>query len=148
MSISVLLIDDNLPFLRSLTCFLEEQSGSPLHVVGAVVGGRDAVAQADALQPAVVLVDLQMPDVPGLDLLPQLRARRPEAILIALSLMDAAGVRPAVLASGADAFVSKASLETDLVPTIRQLVGGRQVTRPRIRCSAQPGGCPDPAPQE
>jgi DNA-binding NarL/FixJ family response regulator len=146
VSISVLLVDDNPSFLRSLACFLEEQNEIALRVVGMAMGGRDAVAKVDALQPAVVLVEPQMAKLPGLDILPQLRARRPEAFLIVLTLMDPAGARPAVLAAGADAFVSKASLETDLVPTIRRLVGERQATRPPVRCAAQPDGRPDPAP--
>jgi DNA-binding NarL/FixJ family response regulator len=93
--------------------------------VGSVVGGRDAVAQAETLQPDVVLVDLQMPLQSGVTLLPHLRARLPDAILVALTLLDPDTYQAATLAAGADAFVSKMRLEHDLIPTIRRLAAGR-----------------------
>ncbi len=119
--LSVLLVDDNPTFLRILARFLEDQGEDDLRVVGSVVGGRDALAEAERLKPDVLLLDLEMPDVPGLDLLPRLRETLPDAILVALTLMDPDSFRPSVLAAGADAFVSKASLEHDLVPVIRRL---------------------------
>jgi two-component system NarL family response regulator len=115
----VLLIDDNPTFLRMLTRFLADQDGEGIRVVGAVIGGRDAVAQTERLQPDVILLDLEMPDIPGVDLLPRLRASVPDARLIALTLMDPASFRATALAAGADAFVSKASLEHDLLPAIQ-----------------------------
>jgi len=120
-TLSVLLVDDNRTFLRILTGFLSEYGEGALRVVGSVEGGRDAVAEAERLQPDVILVDLKMPDVPGLQLLPQLRRTLPDAILIALTLMDADECRGDALAAGAEAFVSKASLECDLLPAIQRL---------------------------
>jgi CheY-like chemotaxis protein len=120
-TLSVLLVDDNGTFLRILTGFLSEYGEGALRVVGSVEGGRDAVVEAERLQPDVILVDLKMPDVPGLQLLPQLRRTLPDAILIALTLMDADECRGDALAAGAEAFVSKASLECDLVPAIQRL---------------------------
>jgi DNA-binding NarL/FixJ family response regulator len=121
MTLSVLLVDDNPHFLRILDRFLSVQRDGDVRVVGSVVGGRDAVAEAERLRPDVILVDLKMPDVPGLQLLPQLRKTLPKAILIALSLMDPEDYRDDTLAAGADAFVSKASLECDLLPAIQRL---------------------------
>jgi len=120
-TLSVLLVDDNGTFLRILTGFLSEYGEGALRVVGSVEGGRDAVVEAERLQPDVILVDLKMPDVPGLQLLPQLRRTLPDAILIALTLMDADECRGDALAAGAEAFVSKASLECDLLPAIQRL---------------------------
>jgi two-component system, NarL family, nitrate/nitrite response regulator NarL len=120
-TLSVLLVDDNRAFLRILAEFLSEYGEGALRVVGSVVGGRDAVAQAETLQPDVVLVDLQMPLQSGLTLLPHLRARLPGAILVALTLLDPDLYQAATLAAGADAFVSKMRLEQDLIPTIRRL---------------------------
>ena len=93
--------------------------------MGSVVGGREAVAQAETLQPDVVLVDLQMPLQSGLALLPHLRARLPNATLVALTLLDPDVYQAETLAAGADAFVSKMRLEHDLIPTIRQLASRR-----------------------
>jgi DNA-binding NarL/FixJ family response regulator len=120
-TLSVLLVDDNRTFLRILAGFLSERGEGALQVVGSVIEGREAVAQAETLQPDVVLVDLQMPLRSGLALLPHLRARLPDAILVALTLLDPDVYQAATLAAGADAFVSKMSLERDLIPTIRRL---------------------------
>lgn len=135
MPLSVLLVDDNRTFLRILTRYLSEQGEGALSVVGSVIGGQDAVAQAQRLQPDIVLLDLAMPDVSGLTLLPKLRRTLPDAIIIALTLMDPDSARQATLAAGADAFVSKASLERDLFPAIRRLAvrepgGGHEMMRP------------------
>lgn len=119
-TLSVLLVDDNAHFLRILDRFLSDHSEGALRVVGTVEGGRDAVAEAERLQPDVIVVDLKMPDVPGLQLLPQLRRTLPDAILIALTLMEADEYREDALAAGAEAFVSKTSLERDLLRTIQQ----------------------------
>ena len=121
MTTSVLLVDDNRTFLRILIRFLSEHSEGALRVVGAVVGGRDAVAQAKRLQPEVILVDLAMPDISGLALIPRLREAMPDSIIIALTLMDVDSFSQATLAAGADAFVSKTSLERELLPTIKRL---------------------------
>jgi DNA-binding NarL/FixJ family response regulator len=118
---AVMLVDDNLIFLRMLTRFLANQREVEVCVVGAVLGGRGAVAQADRLRPDVILLDLEMPDVSGLDLLPRLRATVPDARLIALTLLDPDTHQAMVLAAGADGFVSKASLEHDLIPAIQGL---------------------------
>jgi len=121
MTLSVLLVDDNPHFLRTLDRFLSVHGDGDVRVVGSVVGGRDAVAEAERLRPDVILVDLKMPDVPGLQLLPQLRRTLPNAMLIALSLADPDEFREETLAAGADVFVSKASLECDLLPAIQRL---------------------------
>ena len=124
-TLSVLLVDDNRTFLRILTEFLSEAGEGALRVVGSVLDGREAVVQAETLQPDVVLVDLQMPLQSGLALLPHLRTRLPNAILVALTLLDPDVYQAETLAAGADAFVSKMRLEHDLIPTIRQLASRR-----------------------
>jgi DNA-binding NarL/FixJ family response regulator len=119
MARSVLLIDDNPLFLRILARFLADYGEGAVQVVGSVVGGRGALAMAGELRPDVVLLDLRMPDVSGLELLPRLRSLLPTARLVAVSLMDPDSSRPAALAAGADAFVEKMHLERDLLPALR-----------------------------
>jgi DNA-binding NarL/FixJ family response regulator len=121
--ISVLLVDDNPIFLRILTQFLEAHSGRELRVVVSADGGAKALTLVPSLKPQVILTDLAMPEMFGLDLIPRLRASLPEAIIIALTLMDPGSYRAAVLAAGADAFVAKDTLGRDLLPTIRHLAG-------------------------
>jgi DNA-binding NarL/FixJ family response regulator len=120
MTLSVLLVDDNPHFLRVLDRFLTVHGDGDLRVVGSVVGGQGAITEVQRLMPDIVIVDLKMPDVPGLRLLPQLRQTSPDTILIALSLLAMDESRDDALAAGADAFISKASLECDLIPAIRR----------------------------
>ena len=123
--VSVLVVDDNPIFRRILTRFLEERSKFEVIVVGSAEGGEKALEKAPTLRPQVILVDLAMPDMHGLDLVPRLRSLLPEVIIIVLTLMDPACYGEVVKAAGADAFVSKATLESDLLPTIWRLVPGR-----------------------
>jgi DNA-binding NarL/FixJ family response regulator len=121
MPLSALLVDDNPHFLRILDRFLTVHGEAGAQVVGTVVGGRDAVAEAVRLRPDIILVDLKMPDISGIELLPQLRRALPNALLIVLSLTEPAEYEAAARVAGADAFVAKARLECDLIPTIQRL---------------------------
>lgn len=71
--ISVLVVDDNPTFRRAVTRFLEEDCQGEVVVVGAVGKGEEALAQAQRLQPQVILLDLRMPGLSGLEVIPLLR---------------------------------------------------------------------------
>jgi len=126
--IAVLLVDDNATFLRIATRFLQDHDD--VVVVGVAGGGEEGLAQAQDLQPDIVLVDLAMPGLSGLEMIPRLRATLPEVGIIALTVLDTNSYRQAALAAGADDFVSKATLNTTLLPAIRQAA---QAAQPRQR---------------
>jgi two-component system nitrate/nitrite response regulator NarL len=132
--IRVLLVDDHEPFLRVATEFLQRHH--ELVVVGAARGGEEALAQAQDLRPQVVLLDLNMPGLSGLDTIPRLRAMLPEVGIIALTLLDVNTYRQPALVAGADDFVSKANLTTDLLPAVRRVT---QTVRPRQEPTERPG---------
>ena len=118
-TISVLLVDDNPIFLHCAKRFLQKRRD--VTVVGTVSGGKWAINLAQNLKPDVALIDLSMSDLPGLELIPQLRAALPEIGIIALTLFDTDDYRQAALAAGADGFVSKNTMNTDLIPTIQRI---------------------------
>ncbi len=120
--VSVLLVDDSLLFLDIATRFLQEEYRDEVVVVGAAGGGEEALAQAQLLQPQVILIDLNMPGMSGLEAIPRLREALPDAGIIALTLLDAEAYRQAALAAGADGFVSKPNMGADLLPAIRRVV--------------------------
>ena len=124
--ISVLLVDDNPSFLRIVMRFL--QGYEDVVVVGAASEGQKVLAQAQDLKPDIVLIDLYMPSIPGLEVISCLRTALPEVGIIALTLLDSDGYRQAALAAGADDFVPKVTLNTDLLPAIRRLM---QANRPQ-----------------
>jgi DNA-binding NarL/FixJ family response regulator len=119
--IHVLLVDDHEAFLRVLTEFLQRHH--ELAVVGVACGGKEALAQAQNLEPEVILVDLNMPGMKGIETIRRLRAMLPQAGIIALTLLDPKLCRKAALAAGADDFVAKHNLATDLLPAIRRVEG-------------------------
>ncbi|MFC2037186.1 response regulator transcription factor [Chloroflexota bacterium] len=116
----ILLVDANADFLHVATGFLQRYGD--LHVVGAVGGAEEALAQAQDLQPHVVLLDLDMPNLTGLRTIPRLRELLPRVGIITLALSNGSAYREAALAAGADDFVSKTALVTELLPAIRRTV--------------------------
>ncbi len=123
-NLSVLLVDDNSNFLRMAKLFLAQLKN--VAVVGTATGGEDGFKQALNLKPDIVCVDLNMPDLHGLDLIPKLRKALPETGIIALTMLDEDGYREASLAAGADAFISKEKMNADLPRAICRLADVRE----------------------
>jgi DNA-binding NarL/FixJ family response regulator len=90
-------------------------------VVGEAVDGRDVLTQVERWQPDVVLLDLHMPLLNGLQATQAIKGRWPEVAIVVLS-MDA-GQRSASLAAGADGFVSKADGPDQIVTTLQAVCG-------------------------
>ena len=120
--ISVLLVDDNPAFLRIATRFLQKHDDTV--VIGTADGGEEALALAQDLQPDIVLIDLAMPGLSGLEAIPRLRAVLPAAGIIALTVLNTNSYLQASLEAGANDFVAKAILNTDLLPAIRRVAQG------------------------
>jgi DNA-binding response OmpR family regulator len=93
-----------------------------------------ALEQVEGVNPQVILVDLAMPGLPGLETIPHLRRMMPELKIIALTVMNSPSFRRAALAAGADVFLPKATMRTDLLPAIRQLVqdNGVETSKPIV----------------
>lgn len=118
--IRVLVVDDSPTFLHSITEFLRRFP--ELTLVGSLPNGKEALAQAPALRPHIILIDLDMPGLSGLETIPQLRAQLPQAGIIALTLLNGRAYRQAALNVGADDFVSKANLVAELLSTIQKVI--------------------------
>ena len=134
--ISLLLIDDSATFLLLVVSrFLFEQHANEVVVVGTAHGGKEALARVHDLRPQVILLDLAMPDLHGLEVIPRLRTMLPAVGIIVLTLLDSNGYREAALEAGVDEFISKATLSTDLVPAPRDT----RSRWPRLPRSRVPG---------
>jgi DNA-binding NarL/FixJ family response regulator len=119
--ITVLLVDDNAIFLRTATIFLEQLEN--VQVVGTASGGKEGLEKTVFLRPDIVLVDLDMPDLHGLDVIPKIRQTLTDTNIIALTMLEEDGYRKVSLAAGAHEFISKATMHTDLPPAIYRLAG-------------------------
>lgn len=106
-SIRVLLVDD-VPELRLLVRLTLEEDPD-IEVVGEASNGRDGVDAIGALRPDVVLLDLSMPDMDGLEAIPLMRKRSPESRLVVLSGHEAGRISLEALDQGASRYVNKAT---------------------------------------
>lgn len=104
-SVGVLICDDVESMRILLSVVVELRPG--LHVAGEAGDGEQAIAEAERLQPDVVLLDLSMPRRTGLDALPEIKRVAPEAKVIVLSAFAATMLAPDVLALGAARYIEK-----------------------------------------
>ena len=121
--VSVLLVDDNPTFLNIVQRFLQNEEN--IKVIAAVENGKEALALVHQLRPDAVLIDLAMPQISGMETILRLRAAWPKIGIIALTLLDTGGYRQAALTAGADAFVAKDTLNTELLPTIERVIAAK-----------------------
>jgi DNA-binding NarL/FixJ family response regulator len=92
-------------------------------IVGQVADGRTVVDAAERLQPDVVVVDLNLPDVHGFDVCRQIKQDNPDARVVVFSAMNDPDTRQRSVEVGASAFVCKGT--GDLLSTIKRLCGDR-----------------------
>ncbi|MEY2419575.1 MAG: hypothetical protein QOG90_2255 [Actinomycetota bacterium] len=116
----VLLVDDARD-IRVLLRRVFNADGS-YEVVGEAVDGEAAIALADELTPDVVVLDLAMPVMDGLEALPQIRGRLPNAKIVVLSGFDGARMREPALLAGADAYIEKGGNLFGVLETIHGLL--------------------------
>ena len=116
-AVRILLADDHIVVRTSLALLLEEEPD--LQIVGQAGDGREAVALAERLRPDVVVMDLNMPVVDGVEATRQITACCPEVKVIGLSFHEAAYVAHALLKAGGAAYVVKNAPAGELVAAIR-----------------------------
>jgi DNA-binding NarL/FixJ family response regulator len=93
-----------------------------LHVVGQAADGAEAIAEASRLQPDIILLDLAMPLLSGLEALPELRVVAPDATIIVLSGFGSAIIADQVRAAGADGYLEKGCGIDEIVTALTSAV--------------------------
>ena len=110
----VLVVDDT-PDLRDLITMALERTGE-FEVVAHAENGREAIDAAAAYEPDLVLLDIAMPVMDGLEALPLVRAACPDAIVVMLSGFGASEMTTKALAGGADGYIQKGQPLSKLLP--------------------------------
>jgi DNA-binding NarL/FixJ family response regulator len=121
MGATILIVDDHAP-VRTLMGRIAAQEPD-LQVVGEAEDGAEAIRLTHELRPDIVLLDLVMPRVNGLEALQRIKAARPEIKVIIVTAHSEDAYRRAAEEGGADAFLVKRTLMTALLPTIRRMDG-------------------------
>ena len=119
----VLIVDDSVGFRWRLKEFLAPEPD--IRIVGEAGDGREAIEKAVELEPDVVLMDVRMPGMDGLEATRRLAAVRPDVRVIILSRFDLQEYRDAAQASGASGYVAKRALVDELLPAIRRATRGQ-----------------------
>ncbi|MFD6532699.1 response regulator [Streptomyces sp. NPDC060184] len=129
-TIRVLLVDDHQVVRRGLRTFLEVQED--IEVVGEASDGAEGVAQAEALRPDVVLMDIKMPGTDGIEALRKLRElANPARVLVVTSFTEQRTVVPA-LRAGASGYVYKDVDPDALAGAIRSVHAGHVLLQPEV----------------
>ena len=124
----LLIADDHPSLLDGLVSLLEER----FEVVGAVANGHLLLDAAARLRPDVIVTDISMPGLNGLEAVAQLKAARPEVKIIVLTIHADAAVVAEAMRSGASGFVAKMSAGDDLAIAIGEVLQGRVYLSPEI----------------
>jgi len=128
--VRVLLADDHQILRQGLRTLLEREPD--VRVVGEATDGREAVAQAAALRPDVVVMDLSMPGLNGIEATRRIVAAQPKTKVVGLSMhADRQYVR-AMFEAGAAGYLLKNSAYEELLSALRVVVGGRPFVSPAI----------------
>lgn len=129
-AIRVLIVDDHTIVRKGIRALLTEIAG--IEVVGEAADGQEAVAQANSLRPDVILMDLAMPKMDGIEATRQIKTSQPESrILVMTSFATDDKVLPAIKA-GALGYLLKESAPEDLVQAIHQIHRGEPSLHPTI----------------
>lgn len=125
----LLIVDDDAGFRATLRDLLAQRAG--VVIVGEAADGAEALRLAERLRPDVLLMDLAMPRMNGLEVTRSLRARGPDPAVIILTVHDEAVYRRTAVAAGAAAYLEKKMLGTDLWPTLLRVLAAGQRRDPQ-----------------
>ena len=128
--IRVLIVDDHQIVRKGISALLETETD--LSVVGEAANGREAVAMAESLAPDVILMDLVMPEMDGIEATRKIRQHQPDSrVLVLTSFGSDDKLFPAVKA-GALGYLLKDTSPQDLLHAIRQAARGQSALNPKV----------------
>ncbi len=121
MPITILLVDDHQLFRKGLRLLLEEEAD--MRVVGEAGDGREAIERVRELSPDVVVMDISMPDLNGIEATQQILSDSPDTKVVALSIHAGKRYVRDMLSAGAAGYILKDSVPEEMINGIRKVMG-------------------------
>jgi len=123
-SIRVLIVDDYEPWYRFVSNTLRNHS--EFEIIAETTDGLEAVQKAHALQPDLILLDIGLPTLNGIEAARRIRELSPKSKILFLSENRAAEVAQQALNTGAGGYVVKSDAASDLLPAVKAVLEGKR----------------------
>jgi DNA-binding NarL/FixJ family response regulator len=124
MPTRVLIVDDHAIVRDGLGMILDSQSD--ITVVGQATDGRDAIVKGDELKPDVIIMDIAMPKLNGIEATHRIRRRLPQVKVVILSMHHTQEHVFRAMRAGADGYIMKTSAGAEVVKAVRTVVNGQR----------------------
>ena len=130
-SVSILLVDDYAPWRHYITSRLQKQP--ELQIVGEVSDGLEAIEQTAKLQPDLILLDIGLPNVSGIEVVRRIRELAPKSKVLIVSQYPFADVVEEALSLGAWGYIDKSDAGSELLPAVEAIIQGKKFVSSRLR---------------
>lgn len=130
MSISVLIVEDH-PVVRSGIRMLLTEEGD-IEVMAEASNGREALTHLETMRPDLLLLDISMPDVNGLEVTQQVREKYPSMPILILTMHEDERYFFQLLRAGATGYIVKGAAPNDLVSAVRAVAAGQAYLYPSL----------------
>jgi DNA-binding NarL/FixJ family response regulator len=127
----VLIVDDFVPWRQVVSSLLKDFP--EWQIVGEAVDGVEAVQKAEALQPDLILLDVALPKLNGIDAVKSIRLVSPHSKILFVSVDICPELVQGALSTGAHGYVVKSDAASDLLPAMRAVVNGRRFLGARFK---------------
>jgi len=130
MTLKIMLAEDHAILREGLRCLIGSQPD--MEIIGEAKDGQAAVQMAETLKPDIIIMDITMPEVNGIEATRQIKANNPDVKIIALSAFDKPDFVLGMVKAGASAYLLKDNLFDELVHAIQVVVKGQSYLCPEV----------------
>jgi DNA-binding NarL/FixJ family response regulator len=123
-ALTILIVEDNEAVRKQVAALLNGHPG--FKVIGEAANGLEGIQRTEKLQPDVVVLDISMPTLGGIEAAVRIRRVAPKSQIVFLSQHNSESIAHAALATGALAYVTKSSASTDLIPAVQAVSEGKK----------------------
>ncbi len=122
--VQVLVVDDSTHWLSFVVRYFETKTG--YKIIGVAVNGLEAIQKVDQLRPDVILMDVNLPGIDGIEATRQICNSYPGSKIVFVSMLDDSAIVQAAFEVGGSGYILKHDFAQDLFPGIRAVLDGRQ----------------------